>query len=220
MTDSGLDTLKRLDIPVVLLDREVKGLRCGVVLCDHVRGVSDAVADLIARGHTRIGLICGPPDILASRERLEGFNQAFDSAGVAVPADLINQGSYRREAGYELVRELLGGPAPPSALILGSIQLGVGGFAALGALGCRIPEDIAVVVCDEVEWMGVLHPSVSTVSRDTERMGDLAAELLIDMLRDPSKVRTEVVPTRYTRRESTGARPIRNGARPRARSSW
>lgn len=198
--------LKRLQMPVVLLDREVKGLRCGVVLCDHVRGVQDAVADLLSHGHTRIGLLSGPADILASRERVEGFRRAFQAAGLPVPTGLIKQGSYSRDAGYRLALDLLDGPEVPSALVAGGIQLGTGMFAAVAARGCRVPEDLAVVVCDEVEWMDLLHPSVSTVSRDSVRMGELAALLLIDMLRNPNKVRTEVVPTRYVPRESTAAR--------------
>ena len=69
--------LQNLQVPTVLLDRELVGFPTDAVLFDHASGVHDAVAALVERGHTHIGLLVGPPDTRASRDRILGFTRGM-----------------------------------------------------------------------------------------------------------------------------------------------
>src|SRR4051795_592637 len=79
-----------------------------------------ATRHLLELGHTRIGIIGGPPDMLCSRARVDGYRAALETAGLTVDPELIRWGTFHVEAGYESGCELLALPDPPTAIFAGS----------------------------------------------------------------------------------------------------
>jgi LacI family transcriptional regulator len=186
--------------PLVLLDREVPDLVASSVLCDHRSGVKAGVGHLLALEHRRIGFVAGPMAIRVTRERLGGYLEAHESHEVLVQPDLLRLGSYTRDFGHEQTLLLLDLAHPPTAILAAGIQLVAGVLLALQERGITVGEDIALVCCDEIDLMRVFNPPLSAVTRDGYRLGECAAELLIDMLVNEAPARVQHLPTEYVAR--------------------
>jgi LacI family transcriptional regulator len=195
-----LEALHLFPGPLVLLDREVPDLIASSVLCDHRSGVKDGVGHLLALEHRRIGFVAGPMAIRVTRERLGGYLEAHQSYEVPVQQDLLRLGSYTREFGHEQTLLLLDLEQPPTAILAAGIQLVAGVLLALQERGITVGEDIALVCCDEIDLMRVFNPPLSAVTRDGYRLGECAAELLIDMLVKDAPARVQHLPTEYVAR--------------------
>lgn len=195
--------LSSADVPYVLIDREIAGVASSIVWCDHRTGVRDATRHLLSLGHRRIAVIWGPADVLATRDRLAGFGDALAEAGLEMDQSLVRLGSYSTTFGYEQAIQLLSRDDAPTAVISGSVQLTLGVLRAFMALGLRIGQDLALVGCDEVEFMRYTDPQISVIHRDGALIGRLASELLLDQLGGARQVRSAIVPTEYRARASS-----------------
>jgi LacI family transcriptional regulator len=205
METNALNELSAQKLPIVLVDREVPSLTASIVRCDHRTGVRNATQHLRELGHDRIAFISGPHDILATRDRLKGFREAFVGEGLACDEELIRLGSYSRQFGYEETLQLLSRPSRPTAILSGGVQSTTGVLAALHQRGLFVGTDMSLVSCDEVELLRYLSPQISVVRRDGALIGRLAAELLLELLLEEAPVRTAIVPTEYVARGSSAA---------------
>lgn len=201
----SLRELAAHELPIVLVDREVPSLNASIVKCDHRTGVRDATEHLRALGHQRIAFISGPHDILATRDRLEGFREGTIAEGREPDDELIRLGSYSRQFSYEQTLQLLSLASPPTAILSGGVQSTTGVLAALHQRGLAVGSDMSLVSCDEVELLQYLTPQISVVRRDGALIGRLGAELLLELLQDKAPPRTAIVPTEYIPRGSSAA---------------
>ncbi len=195
-----LDALRLFSGPLVLLDREVEGLIAGAVRCDHRSGVMAGVNHLLELGHERIGFIAGSTATRVTRERMAGYLAAHETRNVPVCDDLLRLGLYTQDFGYRETLNLLAIGQPPTAIVAAGIQLVTGVLLALAERGVRVGQDMALVSCDEIDLMRAFNPPISAVARDGYRLGELAAELLIDMLVRGADARVEYLPTHYVAR--------------------
>jgi len=200
---------------IIQIDRMVDGLNADAVLLDNEAGAMAAVSHLIAAGHTRIGILTGPRDVLTARERLEGYERSLREHGIPVRPELIRTGSFLHDHALEAATELLTSRPAPTAIFAANNVLAEGCFLALGGLGLRVPRDVSMVAFDDVPWMSMVRPQLATVRQPVADMARSAAELMLRRLRDtgpgpvPSTsvfrselvVRGSVAPTRKTRGE-------------------
>lgn len=200
-----VQNLQTLDLPIVLVDHEVQGVEASIVRCDHRTGVRSAVGHLLQLGHRRIAFFSGPDDILATRERMQGFRDAFSAVNLTPDLSLVKRSSYERSFGYDQTLQLLSLDDPPTAVLAAGVQSTTGVVAAVHHLGLRIGRDLALVSCDDVELMQYLDPPISVVHRDSALIGRLAAELLLERLTEGGSARDTLVPTEYVPRGSSSA---------------
>ncbi|MCU1491353.1 MAG: transcriptional regulator, LacI family [Acidimicrobiaceae bacterium] len=202
-----LRALRNQSTPVVLLDREIRGVATDAVLFDHSTGVAEATSALLKLGHRKINFIVGSAETRGSRDRLKGFQRAYAAFGISSLDDVVIEvGSYSRDFGFEATKMVLERDDPPTAIIAANSQIGVGTLAALNEHGLRHGEDVSLVICDDVELLRLMDPPVSVVARDAEKMGTVAAELLLARMQEPeSPLRSVVLPTLYIHRGSTVA---------------
>ncbi|TDE01171.1 LacI family DNA-binding transcriptional regulator [Jiangella asiatica] len=168
---------------VVLIDRDVPGLDdVDIVRVDNVDGARTAVRHLVELGHTRIATLVGPTQISTARERLEGYRLALHDAGIAYDPRLVVSNSYKREHGTEAALELLRQPDPPTAILATNNLLGEATLLAADQLGLAIPQDISVVMFDDVPWAELTRPKLTTVSQPTRQIGRLACRQLVEQI--------------------------------------
>lgn len=189
-------------LPVVLIDRLVKDLRCDGVVADSVNGAYQGVEAIINRGHRRIGIIAGPQNVYTARERLEGYLRALKDYSIEVADDLITYSHYTHASGAEELEKLLTLECPPTAIFISNYETTMGAVKSILEKGMVIGRDISVFGYDQLELSRILNPPLSVVVQPMDGIGRRAAELLIkrmkgDMTGFPviSRLKTEIVLT-------------------------
>ncbi|MET7456460.1 LacI family DNA-binding transcriptional regulator [Streptomyces sp. NPDC005574] len=206
------DELRVLGVPLVVVDPAGSpALDAPTVGAANWSGGLAATGHLLSLGHRRIGLITGPPRLLCSRARFDGYRAALEGAGLAVDEDLVVPGDFRPESGFAGCTALLDLPDPPTAVFAAGDQMALGAVEALRRRGLRVPEDMSVVGFDDLPEVRWSAPPLTTVRQPFTEMGRLAARTVLALARDeqPASPRVELG-TELVVRAST-APPARHG---------
>ncbi|MCS7201400.1 MAG: LacI family transcriptional regulator [Dictyoglomus sp.] len=202
-TRKNLEIFISQNIPVVLVDRRIKGIDTDVVLVDNISGTFLATEYLINLGHKRIGIITGPLDTTTGKERLEGYLQALDKNKIPRDDSLIKEGDFKRDGGYIKGKELLSLEDPPTAIISSNNLMTLGLISAIQELELKIPDDLSVISFDDMEWFKYFSPSITAIYQPSYELGKNAGLLLLERLRRRRKKAKEVIlPTKLIIRES------------------
>jgi DNA-binding LacI/PurR family transcriptional regulator len=195
-----LARLMEKDMVIVQVDRRVDGLDADAILVDNEAGAAAAVASLVDAGHTRIGILAGELDVLTASQRLAGYKRALKERGIAVRDSLVKPGSFHREHAIEDATDLIRARPAPTAIFAANNILAEAAFIALEQQGMRVPRDMSLIAFDDVQWMSMVEPAVTTVRQPVADMARSAAELALRRLREgrdgtPSTVvfRTELI---------------------------
>ncbi|MGI8972559.1 MAG: LacI family DNA-binding transcriptional regulator [Gaiella sp.] len=195
--------LRELDIPVVVLDRNLPAdIPVSRVLSDHRSGMKAAVLHLLDLGHRRIALIGGTAARPAV-ERRAGLAEAFELRGLP-SSYIVDEGSFAVEHGAAAMRRLLDLPEPPTAVIAGGNQVMFGALRVVAERRVSLGSELSFVGCDDVAITDLFRPAVAVVRRDTFAMGRTAAELLLGRMRDGASPSDVVLPTEFVARPSCG----------------
>ena len=198
--------LQAAGLPVVTLDRSAPGLSADHVTVTNQEGARGAVHHLLGLGHRRIGYVGGPAELNVARERLAGYEQALQEAGLAADRSLMRAGDFQQAGGLAAAQGLLDLPSPPTAIFVANNLMTLGAYQALHERGLRIPSQVAVVGFDDMPWATALRPPLTAVMQPTFELGKAAAQLLMARLRDPRRpFRRVVLETRLLIRGSCGA---------------
>lgn len=204
-----LDVLAQVDVPVIMVDRDVDAqLDASIVRNDHKAGMRAAVDHLLDLGHRRIVLITGGLDLWPVRERIAGVTEAVIARGVPDETTSL-VGSLSAEHGERSTEQVLAMDPRPTAIIAGGNQVLAGCIRSLHRHGIRIPDDISLVTCDEVDLSELHAPPIASIARDTLRLGNTAAELLLERIAG-GEPRTVLLATTFNPRPSCG--PVPAGA--------
>ncbi len=167
-----------------------------------------ATRHLLSLGHRRIGVIAGPPDVLCSRARVDGYRSALDEAGIKADPSLVRWGDFHVTGGYEHGLELLSRADRPTAIFAGSDYQSLGVMRAVRELGLSIPEDVSVVGYDDIPLAQWLGPSLTTVRQPLREMAGTATEMVLSLAagQHPTNLRIDLA-TELVVRESTAPAP-------------
>src|SRR4051794_15378278 len=138
-----------------------------------------ATRHLVELGHTRIGMIGGPPSILCSRARVDGYRAALETAGLDVAPELIRWGDFHVEGGFEQGLALLDSPARPTAIFAGSDLQAFGVYEAARQFAVRVPSSLSVVGFDDLPMARWAGPPLTTVRQPLAEMLATAARLVL-----------------------------------------
>ena len=172
------------DVAIVQIDRQVEGLGADAIVVDNEGGAFSAVSHLIDEGHTRIAILTGELDVATASQRLGGYRRALSRHGISIQESLIKSGSFHREHAIEDAIELIRARPAPTAIFAANNILAEGTLMALDQQGLRIPRDMSVVGFDDVQWMSMVDPPLTTVRQPLADMASAAAELMLRRLRE------------------------------------
>lgn len=183
-TQWGTETAEELtkrSIPYVILQNPRPDDSVSVWI-DDAAGIGLATKHLLDLGHRRIGLVGGPVVPIASEVRVDGYRAALRAAGVRFDRSLIKQVGYEPPDLAAATRELLGSARPPSALIIDNIVAAPGAIAAIIDLGLRIPDELSIVVYQDLPIADAMRPAPTTVRMPVQQAGMRAYTTLRRMI--------------------------------------
>jgi LacI family transcriptional regulator len=170
-------------VPVVLMNRIAEDYRFPSVTVDNERGVSMAIGHLTSLGHERIAYIAGPQDVSTGLARYRGFQAAMAAADQEVRPDLVAFATaFSIEEGHRCARQILAAGPACTAVAAGNDMMAVGCYAALDEAGLGCPEDISVVGFNNMPFIDMLRPALTTIAFPHYQVGTEAAQLLIERL--------------------------------------
>lgn len=168
-----------LGINVVFADREIAGLDVPSVLVDNLAGARAVTEYLLALGHRRIGYLGGPSHLTSGRLREEGFRRAHADVGVEVDERLVVRTRFTRDTAYASAQRLLEADTPPTALFASNNVLGEAALTAIRDRGMRVPDDLSLVMFDEVPWANLVDPPVTVVAQPSWQLGQAATRMVL-----------------------------------------
>lgn len=137
---------------------------------------------MLKQGHRRIALIGGDKSICVFRERFEGYCSAHVEMGVPVEMENCFFGAYDQNAGYEAGLKILNMKNRPTAVCVANDVMALGALAAFKEYSVRIPEDIAIIGMDDINFIKYLSPPLSSIAMAQNEMGRCGAEFLFNRL--------------------------------------
>jgi LacI family transcriptional regulator len=183
LTNPLLAEAARAGLPVVLMNRIAEDYSFPSVSVDNERGIQMAVRHLISLGHRRIACIAGPQDVSTGLNRYRGFLAAMREAGLPVdPGQVAFAGAFAIDEGRECARQILARQTGCTAVAAANDMLAVGCYAALEEAGLDCPADVSVVGFNDMPFIDMLRPPLTTVAFPHYQVGTEAAQLLIERI--------------------------------------
>lgn len=174
---SRMRELKALSMPVVLWERD-GGNSLDTVLTDHFTGCLQACSYLRGLGHRRIALVGGQSATWAGREMERGYAAAIAQAGGEVDPSLIfHTGSFNVSTCSQILRS-----ADPVTAVIGIIDDVALVCKVARGMGLKIPEDLSVISIGDSDFLSMNSPTITAIRYDHERVGETAAEFVLDRL--------------------------------------
>ena len=192
-TTKEISLLLKGGTPLVLLDRQLKGLQTDLVRSDDKGGAEILVNYLVSLGHRRIGFITGKKGISTTKSRLDGYLTAMKAHGLIPEPELIVEGDFQPKGGREGILKLVELAEPPTAVIASNNLEAIGALSALREKGLDVPRDISLVCFDDLGLASQVYPFLTVVAQPVRTMGTVAAQLALERLEGVAEKEREVV---------------------------
>lgn len=193
--------LARARIPIILGGRPATPLP-GVefVDVDNIGGAQMAVRHLLGRGRQRVAHIAGPTDMTAAIDRLAGFRTAMREAGQA--PDAVAFGRFLEESGETAMHELISRNPDIDAVFVANDLMALGAMRALKQSGRRVPDDVAVIGFDDIEYGRHTEPTLTTIHQPVAEQAQMMTEHLVALIGGAGTAAPTTLPTYLVERES------------------
>jgi DNA-binding LacI/PurR family transcriptional regulator len=166
-------------LPIVFCGRPGQMGEMSYVDVDNTGGARDAVTHLVSSGRGVVALIAGPQDMIAGRDRLEGYRQALAAAGRELDETLVEFGDFSETSGASAMTALLERRPDIDAVFAASDLMALGALRVLREAGRKVPEDVALVGFDDGPLAAVANPPLTTVHQPMEQLGREMATMLL-----------------------------------------
>jgi LacI family transcriptional regulator, galactose operon repressor len=210
----NLRRLERFGVPFVLIDRTVPEVDADAVIGDNESGARRLVEHLISLGHRRIGMIVESDAVSTARDRRRGYDAALAAAEIRPDAELVAYATADASGGIEGMNRLLGLAERPTAVFAVNNLVAVGAIEAVRAAGLDVPDDVALVCFDDIEYASRLYPFLTAMEQPAETFGALGTQLLLERIegRGSERRRMVVLPAEFVVRRSCGAVRVTDAA--------
>lgn len=180
----SMTQIPEIDMPIVLIDREIEGLECAWrIKVDNRKGAKDAVDHLIKAGYRRILHLTGPSNSVIGGDRLKGYEDALTEAGIFIDPAFILKGQFTYAWGLEGIKRALGKECFFDAVFCGSDSIALGVMRGLRDAKMNIPESVGVIGFDDIELASLTEPPLTTVKQPNYELGYEAVSMLAKSLK-------------------------------------
>lgn len=195
LRDAYYDEIRRMGIPLVLLATQSLKYSIPYVKVDDRMATYHAASYLIAKGHTRIGMISGnKEDRIAGQPRIDGFIQALKDHNLPFSENQIVYGpNFYFDDGQRLLPELLRKNSGLTAVLAASDFMAVGALSAAYSSGLRVPDDLSIIGYDNLEIAKMSIPPLTTVEQPLFQIGRVGGGMLIDIIEGKEHVEGRIM---------------------------
>src|SRR5699024_2570804 len=189
--DKAVEALDRSNIPCVGVDIKLKGPRSSYVSTDNEKISAQVVEYLYLNSLKKVAFIGGPEDSIISNVRKDAFIHNMNLFGMSWKQDWIQYGDYFESSGYLAMKRILASNDYPQVIYTASDMMAFGALKALKEERIRVPEDMKIIGCDDLEACRYSDPPLATVKQEKDKMGKLEAYMLHDLINgktDPSSI--------------------------------
>lgn len=200
-------TIIKEDAKIVLIDRQLDGLRCPAVTTDDVQVGLLGTEHLISLGHRRIGHLRGT-GVSTGEGRYEGYKKALKKHRIPFDNSLVRACGFTEHDGYEAMSIWIKEGNLPPAVFAANDPSAIGAMGAMMAAGVKVPEDVAIVGSGNIHYGDMLRVPLTTIEWSKNEMGYAAAKLLIEMIEGKKRTKNQhiMVEPSLVLRESCGAK--------------
>jgi LacI family transcriptional regulator len=194
--------------PLVILDPNNESPDVPAVIATNREGSLAAMNYLTGLGHRRIGHITGRMELVSANQRLQGYKDGLEAAGIPYDETLVKIGDYVEDTAFQCAQMLLSLQGRPTAIFAANDMSAMGVYRAAKAAGLQIPQDLSVIGFDNLRESAFTLPALTTVDQFLEEMGAVATvmlERLINNEKLPHKL--QVIQTQLILRNSCAPPP-------------
>ena len=195
-------------MPIVTIGPRVEGVSCVNITSDLSLSVRKSLAHLVALGHRRIAFIGGVGDMRSSSARRRAYFMEMERLGLPTFGETVTDTGHTPQGGELSVNRLFSGAVPdkrPTALLAINDLVALGAMRQLQRMGLRVPEDVALIGCDNQFFTPYLNPPLTTVDLHPFDHGVSAIEELIGCLKGGGGSYSQIRECSLIVRESCGA---------------
>jgi LacI family transcriptional regulator len=205
LSDQELAKLSDRYQPLVLVNRRLEHPKTGLLLIDDAKGAEDAVHYMYRLGHRNIGLLAGPEKSFSGQERYKGYRRALVAHGIEPLSEWQTHCPPQVEGGQEAAEQLLTRSPELTAFVAYNDLVAVGAMRACAELGLQVPEDCAIIGCDDIPLAAWVSPALTTIHIPKYNLGRQAMQLLLSMMQDQGTTSEPIVLSPHlVIRDSTG----------------
>lgn len=202
-----IDFLHTLSYHIVFINADKEGYQHDQIIIDFSLGMQQMVDFLVKeKKFKQIGYIGGlyeSDHVRIGYQRLESLIRYLKEYDSYCPA-CIHTGDLSYDSGYSLVKKVLDAGELPDAVLLGNDAVAEGALAALEEAGLSIPEDIGVVIYNDIETLKPKYPDYTSIKMYPDFVWQTAIELLIErILNRRTQTMKIIIPTRFSLGKST-----------------
>jgi LacI family transcriptional regulator len=200
--------LKASGFPFVLLGRRFDDLDTDYVVTDDVQGGFLATEHLLSLGREKIAMINGPLHISSAKERFQGYKKALEHFGIPLDRSIVKGGAITTDDGYEISKALLNHESCLTGIFAYSDFVAFGAMRAIREAGLKIPDDIAIIGYDNIEFSSCLEVPLTSIEIPEQKLGSTAVSILDERIRDRTKdVLRSILEVKLISRPSTTQMP-------------
>lgn len=206
--DPTLDkgTLKDVGVkyPIIQCCEYSEEVNIPYITIDNYNAGYKAVKHLLSIGRKRIALINSDNKFQYARLRQQGYKKAIEEAGLEYKEEYVINGELDFESGQRAMKQLLSLEIKPDAVFLVSDVLAIGALKSLKEARVSVPEDIAIVGFDNIQFATMTNPSITTIAQPMYEIGCQSCKMLIEKIKNKeAKIDNIVMDFELIIREST-----------------
>jgi DNA-binding LacI/PurR family transcriptional regulator len=177
-----LSWLSEMKAPIVLVNSHHRGDFEYSVRINNVAGAKLAIGHLLELGHRRIAYMGDEFGFQSDSERLEGYREAIESAGITFDSQLVAYADGTSARGLAAMSQILSLSKRPTAVFCYNDREALGAMRAIREHALKIPDDISVIGFDDLFLSSYTDPPLSTIRQPKHEMGRHATEILFKLL--------------------------------------
>lgn len=200
-----ISRLYKINFPMVLMhETPPVGMDIPVITVENKDGAAMLVDHLIEHGRRRIVFLRGPEGHEDSQWRERGYREALAVHDIPFDETLISSGEFDQESAYHSMKKLIQDGVEFDAVFSGDDDASIGVYRALKEAKRLIPDDVAVVGFDDVDFAGYISPPLTTIRAPIEEVGREAVRQLLSLLNGGQVQSLVLKRTELVIRESCG----------------